>query len=58
MRLCSCGSGLERYALRDARNIFCAYVCEKCEADKRAKYRPDVFTDSNYWADEPIDEDL
>jgi hypothetical protein len=47
----------ERWALTDARGIFCCYVCETCEAEKRARYRADIFTDANYWADEPIDED-
>lgn len=56
-RLCNCGSGQERWALTDARGIFCAFVCEKCEAEKRSRFRPDIFTDSSYWADEPIDED-
>ena len=29
----------------------------KCHNEKMKKYRPDVLTDSNYWADEPIEED-
>ena len=29
----------ERYALYDARGIFCAYVCEHCEDAQRSKYR-------------------
>ena len=49
------GSGLPRHALIDARGIFCAYVCRKCEAKKRAGFRPDIFTDANYWTDEPIE---
>ncbi len=55
---CSCGSG-ETYTwiLYDARNIACGRVCDKCEAKKKARYRPEVFTDSNYWADEPIEPD-
>ena len=47
----------ERRALYDARGIFCTYVCDKCEVAKTARFRPDIFTDSNYWADEPIDYD-
>jgi len=52
---CNCGSGLDRRELVDARGIFCSFVCDKCERRKRAEFRPDIFTDSNYWADEPID---
>jgi len=56
-KLCRCGSGLRRYELRDARGIFCTYVCQKCEAEKRRGYRPDIFTNSNYWTDEPVEGD-
>lgn len=56
-KLCFCGSGKPRYELVDARGIFCCYVCEDCEAEKKSKYRPDIFEDANYWADEPIDEE-
>ena len=55
--LCSCGAGLFRRPLEDARGIFCTYVCDDCEAEKKAKFRPDIFTDNNYWTDEPIEED-
>lgn len=54
-RPCPCGSGKDRYELRDARGISCGYVCEDCEATKRAGYRPEIFTDPNYDADEPIE---
>ena len=54
-RECVCGSGQGRWPLYDARGIFCTYVCDKCEAEKRARYRVDVFEDSAYWADEEID---
>lgn len=56
-RPCPCGSGLESRELYDARGIYCARVCDLCEARKRASFRPDIFTNSNYWHDEPIDED-
>jgi hypothetical protein len=46
-----------RRALVDARGIFVAYVCDACEAEVRAGYREDIFTDAAYWADEPIEED-
>jgi hypothetical protein len=41
----------------DARGIFCAFVCDECEKKKRAGFRPDIFTDSQYWTDEPVEED-
>lgn len=54
---CPCGSGKACEALHDARGIFVSYVCEDCEAEKRSKYRPEIFEDGNYELDEPIDED-
>jgi hypothetical protein len=54
---CTCGSGQPRYWLKDARGIELCTACIKCEADKLARYRPDVLTDPSYWADEPIDGD-
>lgn len=54
---CTCGSGLASRELYDARGIYCARVCDACEAAKRAGYRPDIFTDPNYWTDEPVGED-
>lgn len=56
-RPCLCGSGLSSYALHDARGIFCAYVCEACEARQRARYRPEIFDNPRYAADEPIEEE-
>lgn len=57
MRDCNCGSGLPSTELLDARGIYCGRVCDECEAEKRAQFRPDVFTDANYWTDEPVEED-
>ena len=54
---CMCGSGKQQFALYDARGIYCCAVCDDCEDDKRAKYRADVFTDSQYDCDEYIDSD-
>jgi hypothetical protein len=54
---CMCGSGLHKYALYDARGIFCTYVCDKCEDSKAARYRPEIFTDSNYYCEEQIEFD-
>jgi hypothetical protein len=54
---CPCGSGEFPSAQHDARGIFLCYTCDKCEAEKLSHFRPDVLTDSNYWADEPIEAD-
>lgn len=56
-RLCFCGSMQPKEAEYDARGIFLTYVCDECRAEKLGHYRSDVLTDSNYWADEPIEED-
>ena len=53
---CLCGSGKPCRPLVDARSIFCCYVCDGCEAKKRNGYRPEIFTDSRYHADEDISE--
>jgi hypothetical protein len=39
----------------DARGIPLCRVCDKCRDEKLSHYRPDVLTDSNYWADEQIE---
>lgn len=54
---CPCGSGEYPEPLSDARGIFVAYVCPQCEAVKKRGYRPEIFTDSGYEADEPIEPD-
>lgn len=54
-RPCPCGSGLESRWAKDARGIELARVCPKCQREKLARYRPDVLTDPNYWADEAIE---
>lgn len=53
----SCGSGLPRHSLYDARGIFCTYICDKCEKEKRSKYRAEIFTDSNYETTEDVEDD-
>ncbi len=54
---CPCGnSPTYSYPLYDARGIYVARVCDQCEEKKKLSYRPDIFTDSQYWADEPIEE--
>jgi hypothetical protein len=55
--MCPCGSGLDRWELRDARGIFCCFVCAECEHRKRSAFRPKVFTDPNYAVDEDVDND-
>ena len=57
MKCCPCGSGELRRELLDARGLFCTFICDQCEAEKRAEFRADIFTDPNYWHDEPIEED-
>ena len=54
---CSCGSGLWRRELKDARGISCGFVCDRCEARKREQFRSEIFEDSRYETDEPIDDD-
>jgi hypothetical protein len=41
----------------DARGFPLCRVCERCRKEQLSKYRPDVLTDSNYWCDEPIEEE-
>ncbi len=54
---CLCGSDKPRRELRDALNIFCAFVCDGCEAEKRAEFDLRIFTANPYPAGEPIEED-
>lgn len=56
-KTCPCGSGEWRGELYDARGIFCAFICDHCEAEKRLRYRPEIFLNPKYWADEDIEED-
>ncbi len=56
-RECNCGSGEIGYELTDARGIYVAFVCEKCEGEVKKGYRPEIFTDGSYPCDEQIDED-
>ena len=43
------------YELFDASGIFVAYVCDKCVEKVKSKYRPEIFTNSNY--ESPDDQD-
>lgn len=56
IRLCNCGSGLESFWNNDARGIPLCRTCDACHETKMAKYRPEVLTNSNYDADEQIEE--
>jgi hypothetical protein len=51
------GSGLNSRWANDARAIPLVRVRPNCEEEKLSRYRPDVLTDGNYWADEPIEGD-
>ena len=55
LKACSCGSGLARDAIHDARGIFVAYACDGCREERLGRYRPEIFEDPNYAADEPIE---
>ena len=55
-KLCPCGSGQPRRDLIDLQGIFCAYVCDACEAEKKAEFKPDIFF-GPYPNDELLDDD-
>ena len=57
MKPCACGSGLERRVAVDARGIFLSFVCDACRDEKLKAFRPEVLTDANYEASEPIEEE-
>lgn len=49
----------DTYVLRDARGIpVAARVCHLCEETKKAGYRSDIFVNPDYWADEPIENEV
>ncbi len=54
---CDCGSGLYSEWIYDARGIEVCRACIKCEKEKTKGYRQDIFTDPNYWTDEPVESD-
>lgn len=53
--LCNCGSGLSHFPDYDARGIPTGMACQKCKEKKREKFRPEIFTNPSYHADEPIE---
>lgn len=40
---CPCGSGQPRFEIVDAAGIFCAFACDACEDEKRARFDPRIF---------------
>lgn len=56
-RVCLCGSSLNSRFYLDARNIPLFRGCTRCAPDKLKRYRPEVLTDPNYEASEPIEGD-
>jgi hypothetical protein len=54
---CPCGSGNKPWVASDARGISIGYVCETCIEQKKGKYRPEIFTNSNYEADDLGEDD-
>lgn len=58
VKFCNCGSGQNRYMLKDASGIFCAYVCSRCEPQVRKKYDPKIFNAGSRYASSGREEDL
>jgi hypothetical protein len=56
-RPCTCGSGKPSTWQKDARGIPLCRTCDDCHAQKMSGYRPEVLTDGDYEADEPIEGD-
>ena len=55
-----CGKPVEYLeSVFDARNIYVGSHCgsEDCDQALKAKYRPEIFTDSRYECDEQIEDD-
>ncbi len=55
---CPCGSGLFPERQFDAQGIYLCLTCEKCEAEKLSRYRPEILSGySQTDVDEPIEAD-
>jgi len=54
---CDCGSGVTWRPVEDARGIFVAYVCSKCEKEKLGGYRKEIFYDPSYSTIEMIEDE-
>lgn len=50
LKLCPCGSGQHRSELHDAAGIFCAFICDACETEKRSRFRQEIFNPSSHYA--------
>lgn len=57
MKPCPCGSGQPSSWQYDAQNIPLCRTCDRCHDIKMGRYRPNVLTESDYWADENIEGD-
>ena len=55
---CPCGSGEYRRDLTDAAGIFCGFVCDACEAEKRARFNPAIFAAGSPYATSGEEEDI
>ena len=44
--------GEYRWILYDARGIACGRVCDHCVAYRKSKYRPEIFENASYEADD------
>jgi len=55
--ICDCGSGLFSQWQKDARGIELCRACHVCWPEKQKRFRPEVLTDPDYEADEPIEEE-
>lgn len=47
---CPCGSGHDRHELVDSAGIFCAFVCDECEVEKRSRFNPAIFSGNSTYA--------
>ena len=47
----------EFWRLYDANGIYCCRVCDVCEDEKRARYRPEIFCDPDYERTEALDDE-
>lgn len=55
-RPCNCGSGEESWWERDAQGIDLCRVCDACEQEKMAQYRPEILSGYDQSdVDEPIE---
>jgi hypothetical protein len=54
-RPCPCGSGLDSTWACDARGIELKRTCLRCHAREMRRWRPEVLTNPNYLANEPIE---